>query len=250
MNAKLQFSMRTVRLWLILFLAACLQAAEIRGRVLDPSGSATPNAEVLLLSSNQTVVSSTKSTEDGSFSFSLPARGSFSILVSKPGFVAQSFPVTVDEPEEIFRLAIAPVPNSVVVTAEAGLAEAAGESIQSVNAISRGQIEQRAPTVLADAFREEEGVDVQRTVPWMACVAVRGLLGKNVAIYRVKVDPWTQAQEETRLGYRVADIINVGSAFLGLAGDPGDAPEFFFTVSHWDHVRQEENARRKAVNAK
>jgi hypothetical protein len=48
----------------------------------------------------------------------------------------------------VLRLTIAPVPNSVVVTAEFGLAEAASESIQSVNSISRGQIEQRAPTVL------------------------------------------------------------------------------------------------------
>ena len=166
----------------------------IHGRVLDPSGAAAPNAQMFLLANNQFVLSSTTTGPDGSFSLTAPSNGSFSLLLTKPGFVSQRVPITGYRTEEIFHLALAPVPNSVVVTAEAGLAEGAGESIQSVNTLSRGQIEQRAWTVLADIFREEPGVDVQRTVPSMGGVSVRGLLGKNVAVFRDGVRYTTSAQ--------------------------------------------------------
>ncbi|MDX2152816.1 MAG: TonB-dependent receptor [Bryobacteraceae bacterium] len=189
--------MRSTPLSLVLAVcfASALHAGQIRGRVLDPSGAAAPNADVQLLAPNQTVLASTRTQQDGSFTLTVPsASRAYSVVISKPGFVSQRLPLALGEAETIFRLAIAPVPDSVVVTAEAGIAEAAGESVQSVNSVSRSQLDVRTSTVLSGAFREEPGVDVQQTAPSMGGVAVRGLLGRNVAVFRDGVRFTTSAQ--------------------------------------------------------
>jgi hemoglobin/transferrin/lactoferrin receptor protein len=170
------------------------QGGTIQGRVIDPSGAPAHGAEVLLLTANQVVLSSAATELDGSFSLPAPAGQNLTLLVSKPGFDAQRMPVTGRSEPTTIQLSIAPLPSSVIVTAQAGMAVAAEESIHAVNSISRGQIEQRAKTALTDVFQEEPGVDVQRTVPSMGGVSVRGLLGKNVAIYRDGVRYTTSAQ--------------------------------------------------------
>src|SRR4030095_4248123 len=65
---------------------------------------------------------------------------------------------------------------------------------QRINAIPESTISQRLRMVNVDLFREEPGVDVQRTAPAMGGGAVRGLLGKNGAVYRDGVRYTTSAQ--------------------------------------------------------
>jgi hemoglobin/transferrin/lactoferrin receptor protein len=96
--------------------------------------------------------------------------------------------------EVTVRLAIQPLSSEVTVTAETGLVENAFDVAQQLNLVQRDGIEARVHTVAIDALQEEPGVDVQRTVPVMGGAAVRGLLGKNVAVYRDGVRYTTSAQ--------------------------------------------------------
>jgi len=177
-----------------LAVAICSHGAAIRGRVLDPGGGAVAGAHLFLLAPNQAVLASCTAGPDGDFTLSVARKGSYTVLISNPGFLSQLVPVADSEAEIELRLSIVPVPSSVVVTGEIGLAGTTRDSGQSVNTISHGQIEQRFATVLVDIFKEEPGIDVQRTVPSMGGVAVRGLLGKNVAVYRDGVRYTTSAQ--------------------------------------------------------
>ena len=172
-------------------------AATLTGLVTDPSDARVIGAVLTLLSSNQAVMASAVTEADGRFRISVPRPGTYTLQVSKAGFSPQRLAVEVSDykPTEVtLRLSLAPLPSAVVVTAEAGRSEAADQTVRRVNNISRGQLEQRASTVLADVLREEPGLDVQRTAPVMGGVAVRGLLGKNVAVYRDGVRYTTSAQ--------------------------------------------------------
>jgi len=94
----------------------------------------------------------------------------------------------------VITLHVQPVISEITVTAEAGHVASVNDVAQRVNVTSRVDIEQRFSNVLVDVLKEEVGVDVQRTSPVMGGISVRGLLGKNVAIYRDGVRYTTSAQ--------------------------------------------------------
>ena len=92
------------------------------------------------------------------------------------------------------HVALRPVTAEITVTAETNGVLDTADVPQRVNVVSRAEIAERQRTVLADLFAEEPGVDIQRTVASMGAPAVRGLLGKNVAVYRDGVRYTTSAQ--------------------------------------------------------
>jgi hemoglobin/transferrin/lactoferrin receptor protein len=79
-------------------------------------------------------------------------------------------------------LEVVSIAESITITAEAGLVT------------DERKIMERAPEVVAQAVDEEPGVNLQRTSPSLSAVFVRGLTGRNVAIYVDGVRYTTSAQ--------------------------------------------------------
>src|SRR4029450_11756687 len=65
---------------------------------------------------------------------------------------------------------------------------------QQVNVINEKEILERAPDVVAQVVDEEPGLNLQRTSPSLRAVFVRGLPGRNVAVYVDGVRYTTSAQ--------------------------------------------------------
>lgn len=70
-------------------------AATVQGVVADPTGAIVPNAEVDLVDADGSIAGSTKSGGDGNFQMAAPHAGTFTLIISEPGFETVHFPVTV-----------------------------------------------------------------------------------------------------------------------------------------------------------
>ncbi len=70
-------------------------APAITGVVADPSGAIVPNAEIDLVESNGALDGSFRSGGDGSFTVTPPHPGSFTLVVSEPGFKTIKTPITI-----------------------------------------------------------------------------------------------------------------------------------------------------------
>lgn len=70
-------------------------AATVQGVVADPTGAIVPNAEVDLVDADGSIAGSTKSGGDGNFLMPAPHAGTFTLIISEPGFETVHFPVTV-----------------------------------------------------------------------------------------------------------------------------------------------------------
>jgi hemoglobin/transferrin/lactoferrin receptor protein len=188
--------MKLVALWLAV---AGLAVAEesVTGIVLDAAGAAVPGARLTLSTARQNGAGSAESGPDGRFRLAGVHPESYVLTAEKPGFAPSRTALRVEAgraAEITVKLAIQAMSSEVTVTAETGLVGSAFEVAQQVNLVDRAAIDQRAHTVAIEALREEPGVDIQRTAPVMGGVAVRGLLGKNVAVYRDGVRYTTSAQ--------------------------------------------------------
>jgi hemoglobin/transferrin/lactoferrin receptor protein len=91
-------------------------------------------------------------------------------------------------------LEVSQVSEQVTVTAEAGQVADARDVAQQVNVVDEEEILERAPEVVAQVVDEETGVNLQRTSPSLSAVFVRGLTGRNVAVYVDGVRYTTSAQ--------------------------------------------------------
>ena len=67
----------------------------VQGVVADPSGAIVPNAEVDLVDSSGAVTCSGHSSGDGSFKLIVPGAGSYTLIVSEPGFETVHNPVVI-----------------------------------------------------------------------------------------------------------------------------------------------------------
>ncbi len=70
----------------------------VSGVVADPTGAIVPGAEVELFDTNGTVAGSCRSGDDGSFQVIPPHDGSFTLVVSEPGFETIKTPVVIAAP--------------------------------------------------------------------------------------------------------------------------------------------------------
>jgi hypothetical protein len=84
--------------------------AAITGVVADPTGAIVPNAEIDLLDTNGTLAGSFHSGGDGSFQVLPPHSGSFTLVVSEPGFDTIKTPVVIAAPVAVTSAA---APNRV-----------------------------------------------------------------------------------------------------------------------------------------
>ncbi|HEX9424461.1 MAG TPA: TonB-dependent receptor [Pyrinomonadaceae bacterium] len=168
----------------------------ISGTVKDVAGAAIGGAEVSLVHS-QAVLRTTVTSADGKFNLEHVAPGSYAILVSHSGFGKYSGAVQLtsgDKKELNVELEVNPLSEQVTVTAEAGQVSDARGLAQPVNVIKEEEILDRGTEVVAQVVDEEQGVNLQRTSPSLSAVFVRGLTGRNVAVYVDGVRYTTSAQ--------------------------------------------------------
>ncbi len=171
-------------------------SVSISGTVKDAAGAAIAGAEVSLVHA-QSVVRTTLTGSDGKFTIDNVAPGSYAVIVRQSGFGRLSIAIQVkpgDRKELDVKLEVNPLSEEVTVTAEAGLVSEARTLAQPVNVISEQKILDRGTEVVAQVVNEEQGVNLQRTSPSLSAVFVRGLTGRNVAVYVDGVRYTTSAQ--------------------------------------------------------
>ncbi|MEI6669051.1 MAG: TonB-dependent receptor [Acidobacteriota bacterium] len=158
----------------------------VTGTVRDSSGAVIANAEIALVTGEQTSVMSIRSDKDGRFAFDRLAAGRYLLIVSFPGFSDVRVPVSVTATRPALAdvsLFPTPVEAEVTVTATPGVAQDVQAVSQPVNVIGSGAIHERAKAVVAQAVLEEPGVNLLRTSPTMAGIYIRGLTGNKVNIF-------------------------------------------------------------------
>lgn len=167
-----------------------MRAGSLGGRVTDPSGAAAANARVTLFGQSRTITAVTVTGSDGRFEFSGLNTGDYLLSISRAGFAGSRSAVSIaprGDAELAIVLSLSPVSNEVTVTAEIHEVESVDRVPQRVNVISAGEIAERAPTAVTEAAEGEPGVHQLRTSSGMGAFVVRGLTGKNVAVYRDNV---------------------------------------------------------------
>jgi outer membrane receptor protein involved in Fe transport len=181
---------------LAITVAAQPASGSISGTVKDAAGAAIDGAEVSLVHA-QSVFRTTLTGADGKFTFDNVAPGSYGVIAAKSGFGRFSAAVQLrpgDKRELRVELEVNPLSEEVTVTAEAGLVSDARTLAQPVNVITEQEILNRGTEVVAQVVNEEQGVNLQRTSPSLSAVFVRGLTGRNVAVYVDGVRYTTSAQ--------------------------------------------------------
>lgn len=169
----------------------------INGTVKDPDGAVVAGASVSLLHSNRAVIAATTTNAEGRFTLAKVSPGDYQLTVEGSGFVRHraAVHVTAGGTQELaVVLEVTPLTEQVTVTAEAGLVTDTRKVDTQVNVISERKILERAPEVVAQVVDEEVGTNLQRTSPSLSAVFVRGLTGRNVAIYVDGIRYTTSAQ--------------------------------------------------------
>jgi hemoglobin/transferrin/lactoferrin receptor protein len=171
--------------------------SRIVGTVKDLRGANVSGAEVSLIHPQQAVLRTARTDASGNFTLDNITPGSYEINVAVSGFGSHHSAVrlTAGETKELsVVLEVNPLSEEVTVTAEAGLVTDARSIAQPVNIIRQEEIVNRATEVVAQVVDEEPGVNLQRTSPSLSAVFVRGLTGRNVAVFVDGVRYTTSAQ--------------------------------------------------------
>src|SRR5678816_3461923 len=170
---------------------------KIVGSVKDARGAAVSGVEITLRTTQQGVIASTVTDVTGKFVLDHLAPGSYEISISRPGFVRYRNAVQIvagGVRELDVVLEVNSLTGEVTVTAEVGQVSNSRNVDTQVNVIHEDEILQRATEVVAQAVDEETGVILQRTSPSVSAVFVRGLTGRNVAVFVDGVRYTTSAQ--------------------------------------------------------
>jgi outer membrane receptor protein involved in Fe transport len=169
----------------------------IKGTVKDSNGAIVSGIDVSLLLPNQAVWRATVTDAEGGFAFDGVPVGTYGISIDHKGFVRHrsAVQVTSDETRDVsIVLEVDTIVENVTITAEAGMVADTRKVETQVNLIPEQEIFERAPEVVAQVVDEEPGVNLQRTSPSLSAVFVRGLTGRNVAIFVDGVRYTTSAQ--------------------------------------------------------
>lgn len=167
--------------------------AGLKVDVVDSSGSAVVGARVTVAQALQAVSGSQETDRNGRCQFSLPSVGRYLVTVSYRGFADSRVAVSAPGSTKV-TLSPSAVLEEVSVTAEAGQILNADTVAQRTSILALEQIRQRTVTSLTEAGTGETGVEQLRTSSTMGSFFIRGLTGKNVAVYRDGVRYTTSAQ--------------------------------------------------------
>ena len=177
--------------------AADESEGRIKGTVKDSNGAVVAAIEVSLLLPNQAVWRATVTDGEGVFVFDNVPDGTYAVDIERAGFLRHRSAVQIasGETRELnIVLEVTPLEENVTITAEAGLVADTRKVATQVNVIPEREIFERAPEVVAQVVDEEPGVNLQRTSPSLSAVFVRGLTGRNVAVFVDGVRYTTSAQ--------------------------------------------------------
>ncbi|HVF21607.1 MAG TPA: TonB-dependent receptor [Pyrinomonadaceae bacterium] len=169
----------------------------IKGAVKDSEGAAVSGVNVALVLPNRAVARATVTDAEGNFTLDGVTSGSYEISIDHTGFLRHrsAVQVTSAETRDVnIVLEVTPIVENVTITAEAGLVADRRKVDTQVNLIPEESIFERAPEVVAQVVDEEPGVNLQRTSPSLSAVFVRGLTGRNVAVFVDGVRYTTSAQ--------------------------------------------------------
>ncbi|MGH9718890.1 MAG: TonB-dependent receptor [Bryobacteraceae bacterium] len=192
--------MRAVAVFCAFFaFLAGLPAAELEGSVVDPSGAALKEVTVSVWSANQVRLATASTDNAGRFRITGLPPGDLELRCSASGFAEYRQSVRIVAASETgaplrIALGVQQLEQRITVSAEIGQVESVDAVAQRTNLIPRSLIDERVATVFTEAFREEPGVELQRTGPSMGGVFVRGLTGRNVVLYRDAIRLTTSAQ--------------------------------------------------------
>lgn len=170
---------------LTIFFCAAVSAqtsGKVGGTVKDQNGAVIAGARVSLTEKGTRKELTTVTDSGGSFTFANIRPGAYEIRVSADGFALHDQTVQTGAADSL-EITLKIGESRVTVTAELGKTEAVQNVPQAVNTISRSDILTRATTVLAQAGKEQAGLNVQQTSPTIGAIVVRGLTGKNVVNY-------------------------------------------------------------------
>ncbi|HXQ72631.1 MAG TPA: TonB-dependent receptor, partial [Pyrinomonadaceae bacterium] len=173
------------------------ESGRIKGSVKDSNDAVVSGIDVSLLLPNQAVWRATVTDAEGSFTFENVPDGTYGISIERAGFLRHrsAVQITSGETREVnIVLEVNTIVESVTITAEAGLVADTRKVDTQVNLIPEQEIFERAPEVVAQVVDEEPGVNLQRTSPSLSAVFVRGLTGRNVAVFVDGVRYTTSAQ--------------------------------------------------------
>ena len=132
--------------------------APISGVVADPTGAIVPNAEINLVDETGSVAASYHSSDDGSFQVTAPHPGTFTLVISEPGFDTVKTPVVIAAPASAAAAAgaasrlnaaplhivlpVAALATNVRVNADTDEDLTAGEGNQDASVMTAGEIKQ------------------------------------------------------------------------------------------------------------
>lgn len=170
---------------------------KVTGKVADSAGAVISGVDISLRHSLQGVSQSTVTDANGYFTIQDVSPGTYELVISRTGFVPYRVAVEVgaNKTKDLaIVLEINQVTEEVTVTAEAGQVSDRRNVETQINIVTATEIRDRAPEVVAQVVDEEVGANLQRTSPSLSAVFVRGLSGRNVAIYVDGVRYTTSAQ--------------------------------------------------------
>jgi len=149
---------RLVPLVCLLVFSVCLSAAEIKGKVVDPSGAPVPGAQVSLVG-RLGVEAGTAAAMDGGFSLETPRTPDYRLVVTAPGFATKT---VAPADGVVVELEIAPVVDSVRVAGSA-IDVPAAEQGGSVSIVPSEEIRERNEPMAMDLLRYLPGVQFSQT---------------------------------------------------------------------------------------
>ncbi len=138
--------------------SACLSAAGIKGKVIDPSGAPVPGAQVSMLG-RVGVVAQTITAPDGVFQLDAPDAADARIVVAAPGFSTVTVPAGAGA---VIALRIAPLSDAVEVVGSP-IAVPASKQGGSVTIVSRQEIRRRNEPLAVDLLRYIPGMAFNQT---------------------------------------------------------------------------------------
>ena len=147
----------------------------------DPSGAAVAGARVVLSSAGGAVLADVRTDASGRFGACVPRHVSLQLVITMPGFAPwrQVVAPQVGLPPAIV-LALAPVTETLTVTALRADVRPAGWTPEFVTAADRGTWQEASALLLPVSFRQALGLHVQQTSTSQASPYVRGLTGQQV----------------------------------------------------------------------
>ena len=170
--------------------------AQVSGTIKDTNGAAVAGVEVSLLHT-EAVIASAVTDANGNFILTSIPPANYELRVIRTGFSPYRAALTVPSrglnAVEVV-LQVNPLAERVTVTAEAGQVVDVRQIETQVNVINEKKILERATEVVAQVADEETGVNLQRTSSSLSAVFVRGLTGRNVAVFVDGVRYTTSAQ--------------------------------------------------------